>query len=135
MHRFLKFIVIGGMNTAIDWGILNILLVITGTQSVWGYAICKTIGFSVAVANSYFFNKRWVFRDTKKYSMGQVGSFVFVNLIGLAINAGIASFVVQTGGWGISFILCANLGAAFATGASLIWNFAGYRLLVFRSKV
>jgi hypothetical protein len=63
-----------------------------------------------------------------------------VNLIGLAINVSIAAAVLTAcrgflvpGQW--QFLICSNFGAAAATLVSLVWNFTGYRLFVFKTKV
>ena len=137
MRRFAKFLVVGTMNTAIDWGILNILLMTSRTETVLGFAICKIIGFTVAMTNSYILNKKLVFQDNQKVSAKQASVFVMVNLIGLAINVSIAVAVLTAcrgflvpGQW--QFLICSNLGAAIATIASLLWNFWGYRRLVFK---
>jgi len=55
-------------------------------------------------------------------------------LIGLAINSGIVyaitTFVPPT--FVDSQKLWANLAKVLATGISLVWNFTGYRLIVFK---
>ena len=61
-------------------------------------------------------------------------TFGIVTLIGLAINSGIVyaitTFVPPT--FVDSQKLWANLAKVLATGISLIWNFTGYRLIVFK---
>lgn len=140
MRSFIKFLVIGAMNTAIDWGILNLLLILFGIRTTHGFVVAKVIGFTAAMINSFIWNRQWVFRDAGKPSLRQVGLFILVNLIGLAINTGIATVVLGVcntrlaiGEW--QFLICSNIGAAVATGASLLWNFTGYRLFVFRNRV
>jgi len=62
--------------------------------------------------------------------------FAIVSIIGLLINIGIvslASYYLVGGKWGIENAdLLKNVAKILATVVSLIWNFIGYKLLVFR---
>lgn len=64
--QFWRFFLIGLMNVFIDLAVLNLLILITGVgrTGVW-FTVFKAISFTVAVINSYYFNRRWVFRDRK----------------------------------------------------------------------
>ena len=57
-----------------------------------------------------------------------------VSTIGLFINVGALSLIVNSIGapGAVSPALWANIGALIATAASLIWNFLGYKFIVFR---
>lgn len=133
--QFSVFVIIGGVNTAIDFAVLNIEIKITGITSGFGLFILNTISFLVAVINSYFMNKYWTFQDIAKKQEGtKFAQFMSVSLIGSGINssivAGITTFIAPV--FGISPILWANVAKLFATGISLIWNFVGYKLFVFK---
>lgn len=56
-----KFFLVGTLNTFIDLGVLNILILITATAAGLFYSIFKTISFVGATINSYFWNKFWTF--------------------------------------------------------------------------
>src|SRR3989338_909332 len=62
-----KFGVVGGLNTFVDFGVLNLLIIMSSTTaiatSIWlgWFAIFKGISFIAAVINSYFWNKYWTF--------------------------------------------------------------------------
>ena len=170
-----KFVAVGGLNTLLDWGILNTLIFLSGIAAGWWYSIFKSISFIVAVINSYFWNKYWTFQETqintdytrtnpnsqyksvfspfKSVSSQSVSSqpaslkefarFFVVSLIGFGINIGIASFIVNVVNpinlmRSISSIAVitperwANIGAFLATIFSLVWNFIGYKFIVFR---
>ena len=129
--QFGKFATVGFLNTAIDFGILNLLIFLTNVTQGIQIVPLNAISFSVAVINSYFWNKKWVFDASKK---GNFVTFVLVTIIGLLINSGIV-YVITT------FIppvivssptLWANIAKALATAISLFWNFAGYKLIVFK---
>ncbi|MBL7053566.1 MAG: GtrA family protein [Candidatus Portnoybacteria bacterium] len=134
VKQFSRFLVIGFLNTAIDFTILNILMWWTGIYSGLSIILLNAISFSIAVFNSYFWNKYWTFKDKEKVEAKEFSQFILVTLIGLAINSGIIFGVTTLVSpmFGISPELWANLAKAAATGFSLIWNFAGYKMFVFK---
>ena|SRR3989344_3707882 len=129
-----KFIVIGGLNTFLDFGVLNFLMLSSGVATGAGYSGFKGISFIIAVVNSYFWNKYWVFESAGEKKKGEFLKFFIISAIGFGINVGIASFAVNFVGApaGIASNLWANIGAALAVVFSLIWNFLGYKFLVFK---
>lgn len=134
--QFGKFALIGFLNTGIDFAILNLLMWSFGIYSGSLLAFFNVVSFSVAVANSYFWNKYWVFRarETEDKAV-EFTKFLIVSIIGISINTLIVySFATYlTPLFGISPALWANIGKVLASGVSLMWNFAGYKLFVFRS--
>ena len=131
LWQFAKFAQVGVLNTAIDFGILNLLIFVTGITSGLSIIPLNAISFSIAIINSFFWNEKWVFKTKKEANFI---TFVVVTLIGLAINSGIVyaitTFVPPT--FVDSQKLWVNLAKVLATGISLIWNFTGYRLIVFK---
>ncbi len=129
-----KFAEVGVLNTFVDWGILNILMLLTSIVSGGYYLAFKGFSASLAIINSYIFNKVWVFEGKKQKALKEFSIFVVVSLIGVAINIGIAHLVVDVFGphFGIKGQLWANIGAFFATLFSMIWNFVGYKFVVFK---
>ncbi len=130
-----KFIVTGGLNTFLDFAVLNILMTSTAIFAGGWFSFFKAVSFSVAVINSYFWNKYWTFEAGNK-RRAEFMEFLLVSIIGLGINVVAASFLVryiQPIG-GVSAITWANIGALVATILALLWNFLGYKFLVFRKK-
>jgi putative flippase GtrA len=133
--QFSVFVIIGGINTVIDFSILNIEIKITGITSGSGLFVMNTISFLVAVMNSYFMNKYWTFHDvTKSHEETKFAQFITVSLIGSGINSsivyGITTHISPL--FAITPLLWANIAKLLATGISLIWNFIGYKLFVFK---
>jgi putative flippase GtrA len=135
-----KFVIVGIINTVIDFGVLNLLMLATDIATGAWYAVFKGISFLAAVTNSYFMNRFWTFKGTGQQNKGkEFAQFFAVSCVGFAINVGIASLVVnviagQLGSLAISDKLWANLGAATATAASMVWNFVGYKFIVFKKN-
>lgn len=136
LFQFYKFALVGVMNTLLDLSVLNALIVATGITSGWQFSLFKGISFIIAVTNSYFWNKLWTFQAKENGAAPvEFGKFLIVSLGGLAINVGIASFLVNVIGvpYGINPQIWASIAALAAIAITMFWNFAGYKLLVFRS--
>lgn len=133
--QFSKFVVVGLINTGLDFLVLNIEMMITGITSGPVMFILNSVSFSVATLNSYFFNKYWTFQDKDK---GQEGSkfslFLTVSIIGVIINGSVVYAITTFANpmFGLSETLWANFAKAAATGVSLFWNFIGYKFIVFK---
>lgn len=132
-----RFAVVGVINTAVDLAVLNTLIAVShrGRAGLL-YSLFKAISFLVAVLNSYWLNSRWAFRHTAAQNAGmQMGRFLSVSILGLAINVGTASWVAVfaepvrwLARWWPS--IAALAGAA----CGLAINFAGYKYLVFSPR-
>ena len=135
LKQFVKFVVVGVINTGIDFLILNIEMFFTGITSGSGMIVQNSISFGAATINSYYLNKRWTFEDRETQKEGvKFSQFIIVSLVGISINGGIVyaitTFINPL--FGISPQLWANLAKVAATGISLIWNFIGYKFIVFK---
>lgn len=132
-----KFAAIGAFNTFLDWGILNSLLLFTqksAGDSDPAVAFFKFFSFFVATVGSYFWNKNWTFESKNRSTAGEFGKFVLISTIGAFINVGI--FYIATHNIATTETITsgrlANIGAGLATIVSLVWNFLGYKFLVFK---
>lgn len=132
--QFSKFAVVGVMNTAIDFGVLNILIFATGVRGGAALALLNSISFAVATTNSYLWNKFWTFRDKNSAKAVEIGQFLAVSIVGLGINSGVV-YLVSTfvdPMFGLAPAMWVNVAKVLATGFSLIWNFIGYKFIVFK---
>src|SRR5690348_3715899 len=117
--QFLRFVVVGIINTAINFIVLNLLSYIfhvtKGENIIW----ITAVAFIVATTNSYFMNKLWAFKDKSTGDGGRKPTlFLLVSLIGLAINAGIVYLITTYLHplFGLSGQLWLNAAAVVATG-------------------
>jgi putative flippase GtrA len=135
LKQLIKFVIVGGINTGIDFAVLNIEMILTGIASGPGMLVLNSISFSVATTNSYFMNKRWTFEDKGAEKSGvKFSQFLAVSIVGIIINGGIVYLITSftTPLFGLSPQLWANVAKLLATGISLIWNFIGYKFFVFK---
>ncbi len=138
MFQLSKFVAVGFLNTAIDFGILNLASIITGVTSGLLIGGFNVPGFIVAAINSYVWNKAWVFRSAghnRQAFFKNFPRFAIVTILGLLINTGIVvafTSVLHPLG-NISPKTWLNISKVLATCISLLWNFLGYKFLVFVS--
>lgn len=144
-----KFGVSGVLNTFLDWGVLAFLTYIFSTRyavdtekvifaGITFYAVFKGIAFIIANINSYYWNKFWTFAAvTSKKTREEYMQFLLVSLIGFLLNTGLATLVFK-------FMVSGSLmnksqaeifGAAVGSVVVFIWNFLGYKFIVFKPKL
>lgn len=127
--QVLRFGIVGGANTLIDFGVFNVLVLVSDHPVGMGLLGCNTAAFLCASLNSYFANRSWTFAGRNAASLNEFGAFFGITSVGLLINSVV--LWVLAGGLPGS-LLSIILAKAGATGVSMIWNFCGYRLLLTR---
>lgn len=136
MFTFIRFGLIGLLNTAIDFGVFNLLIVLFGLSASDSsrYAIFKSISFTVAVIHSFFLNKHWVFKNKTSINTHQVGKFFAINIVGLVINTLIGSsiFALTSNNSLFSPHAWANISALCAVALTFTFNFLAYKFIVFK---
>jgi putative flippase GtrA len=138
LHKIAKFMMVGVLNTGIDFFIFNTLIIFTGLDTGVPITLFKSFSFLCALFNSYELNRLWTFDDEAAPSRTgrEFGRFAMVTLIGFFINVGTTSGIVATVHplFGLSQIRWDNVAAIIATALNLAWNFVGYKIFVFGSK-
>jgi len=135
MRQFAKYVAAGFLSASIDFGVLNILLAYFGVTAGAGYALSKGTSFIFGNINAYLWNRYWVFEGGSAQGMGQeYGRFLIVSIIGFLLNVGISSAIVNliSPQFGVSAAGWANLAAVLAAAIGILWNFVGYKLIVFK---
>ncbi|MDP3772576.1 MAG: GtrA family protein [bacterium] len=129
-----RFGAVGVLNTVIDFGVLNLLSIVTGFTAGFLIAGVNVPGFLLGATNSYFWNKLWVFakKDNQPF-FHDLSKFAIVTILGAVINGGIVGGVTVLIHSGVAPAILLNAAKAGATIITLVWNFVGYKLFVFRS--
>jgi putative flippase GtrA len=134
--RFLRFAFVGLVGAVIDFGIFNLLSSVMRVNA----SIAQAISFSCAVASNFVWNRYWTYPDSRsKPISSQLGQFLVVSVIGLAIRTPLFGFLekVLTDVFtrmlpaGSSFspvFLAHNLSLAIAIVVVMMWNFIANRL-------
>ena len=121
--QFIKFNCVGVLNTLVDFAVYTLLC----NLGLY-YMLSQVISYSCGMVNSYVCNRLWTFREERGRTRGEFLKFALVNLASLGVSLGVL--------W-----LCRNvLGIqsdlwckAVATPASVLVNFIGNKLFVFKS--
>ena len=82
--RFARFILVGLLNTLVDFGLMNSFTQVFRIPLV----IAQALSFSIAVACSYLLNRVWIYPEAIGGSMKeQFPKFVAINLLGLGVRS------------------------------------------------
>lgn len=135
IYSFGKFGETGGLNWLVDFGVLNLLILLTGVNAGLMYSVFKGTSFVAANTNSYLWNKFWVFeKGTNKKVGTELTKFVVASIAGLALNVVVASFARYVGPnlYSLDGTVWANLAAAVGSITAMIFNFLLYKFWVFK---
>lgn len=127
----IRFAFIGGINTAIDFVVLFILVGL-GVPTL----ISNIISTSTALTFSFFANKKFTFKATNKITRTQVLQFLGITLTGLWLIQPVIIFTVQFlfSGIALDAYVVLFIGKFLATIVTLVWNYLLYRAFVFKKE-
>lgn len=125
-RQFVMMVVIGVVNTVVDFGLVNVLYPLG-----WNAYVAVTVAFVIATAVSYLLNRRYTFGLSARGMNAREGTtFLLVNLAALVVTY-VAVWAADR--WfGPLDQTTLNIAKLAATGVILLPKFAGYRDLVFR---
>ena len=124
MIQFLKFSLIGILNTGIHYGIFFVLFRFAGLH----YLVASTMGYCAGLINSFILNKKWTFRTKGTRIDIEFMKFIVVNLISLLVNVGSLSYFVS------AMHIMPELGQLFAIAFSMTANFIGNKFWTFQTS-
>ena len=129
--QLFRFALVGGANTALDFGILFGLSFL-GTATLLANIISTTVAFCF----SFVANKKFTFKTTGTNLKREILLFTLVTLFGLwVLQSGVMLLtdpLITLTGWNEA--LCLFLVKCAATGVSLVWNYLLYSTVVFKHK-
>lgn len=79
--RFLKFLIVGIINTGITYIVYVLLRFLDLVPE-----LCNVIGYIVGVVNSFIWNKKWVFQARSGNTINEFMSFIAVFVVCYAIQ-------------------------------------------------
>lgn len=134
-----RFCIVGVINTAVDIVVLNGLIFLTGTGHTGPlFTFYKTISFAAALLNSYYMNSKWTFAGGDRgarSTVAQGAQFVVISVLSSVVNIASASYVATymkppSGLEHYWPTVAALVGTVF----SFVFNFIGYKYLVFSNR-
>ena len=120
--RFIKFNTVGVLNTAVDFAVFTLLI-----HAGLFYLASQICSYICGLINSYFLNRFWTFGYKGRFNITQALMFVLVNLVSLGTALGCLYLFRDV------FEIPLLLSKIIATVGSVTVNFAGNKLLVFKT--
>jgi len=135
-QQLAKYGLVGVLNTLLDFSVLNLLSYTFSVYSKTSLILINVFSFLAANINSYFWNKYWTFQSSNKKVAGEFLKFFTVSVVGFLLNSAILWFftTIVKPAFGLSPQVWLNVVKLAATIIYLIWNFVGYKLIVFKNK-
>lgn len=133
VRQFVKFAIVGAVNTGVDWIVYYPVRILLGlwfpALSATGVRqIAKALSFIVSAMSNYAMNRKWTFRSKEKRVAAEAGKFMIVALGGLAINQIVFYLITDPLHWRDIF------GLIIATAAATLWNFFINRNWTFKNS-
>ena len=125
IFQFIKFSLVGMVNTAMDFGIFTFLNFLFGKEF---YRVAQTVSYSCAVLNSYYLNKSWTFQVGRRFNLIEMIKFLTINLLSLGISLYFLTLFHEKYHFEI---LWSKVGATFF---SIMMNFIGNKFWVFKTS-
>lgn len=127
----IRFIVVGGANTALDFGLL-FLFVNLGVNKI--FANYLSTGLSLIF--SFFANKSFTFKNKTKNAKKQFVLFLLVTITGLWVLQPIIIWAASNilGSYVTNENVVLFIAKLVATVGSLLWNYLLYSRLVFKES-
>jgi putative flippase GtrA len=131
--QFLRYCLVGGVNTIIDVSVLNALLWRFPTHNVQLLVAYNSVAYASGAVSSFFLNKYWTFQHKQRPTRREAGRFLLsvalelVSSNGLLWLAGMAlsPFIPNVTVWGnASKLLAVAVGAVLSYLIMRFWIFA-----------
>ncbi len=89
--KIIKFGLTGLLGMSIDFGTTWLCK----ERLKWNRYVANSCGFTLAVINNYWINRRWTFNSGNPFWLKEFGRFLIISLIGLLLNNIIIYFFHQ----------------------------------------
>ena len=92
--EFIRFGIVGVLNTLVDFGLLNILMFSFKINSGSWFIVLRSFTFMVGVLVSFSLNKNWTFKSNNEEQKKKFIKFIVVAFITLLINNVITGYLI-----------------------------------------
>ena len=86
VQQFLRFGLVGGVNTLVDLLILNVLLWVHPTQRTLLLVVYNSIAYGIGAVNSFVLNKYWTFERRQRTTVTELLRFALTTIVGIMVN-------------------------------------------------
>ncbi len=133
--QFLRFCVVGSLNTLVDVLAFNLLIWMFPTQDSGLLVIFNSLAYLIGAVNSFCWNKIWTFRQRSEASNVQIIRFALVTSLGIICNDAflwLATTIFMS--LSLTSILWLNVAKVCAIAGSVTVSYIGMRFGVFTKK-
>ena len=130
--QLMRFVMVGGLNTAIDIVLFNVLVWMFPTNDMYMLIVLNSLAYFMGAVNSFFLNKLWTFRQRSNASSGQVMRFMLVTSLGILCNDAflwLATTLLTS--LSLQSFIWTNVAKVVAIGGSVMVSYLGMRFSVF----
>ncbi|MER7443175.1 GtrA family protein [Micromonospora avicenniae] len=128
VHEALKFGIVGGINTVINYAVFNALALTVFEDGQLKATVIATV---VATITSYLMNRHWTYRDRPKSALKREYVLFFLfNATGLLIELGVLAAAKY--GLGVTSLLALNVAKTGGVLLATLFRFWSYRTFVFQ---
>ncbi|WP_407268622.1 GtrA family protein [Radiobacillus sp. PE A8.2] len=136
--QILQFSFIGILNAVVDIVSLNLLLFFWATNNPTTLIIFNTISYTLAILNSYIWNKKYTFRHNANSNYKEFGLFIIQAVIALLISnivfIGMIELIHSINMFHLPNIMVQNISKGTAMFLSSSASFIFMKYFVFRKK-
>lgn len=130
-----KHLLVGAAATVVDLKIFEFLVWIFSLSFVVSPIFSKGVSFLFSTTIKYWGNKHWAFEHFEKENrLKEISQFFVVTIVGLALD--VSAFFYFSNILGAQFnvpsALWTKLSVIFSAIVAALWNFLGYKFLVFK---
>jgi putative flippase GtrA len=131
--QFLRYCLVGGVNTGVDVLILNILLWRFPTHNVQVLVAYNSVAYTCGSVSSFFLNKYWTFRRTQRPAARELVRFaisvllevLYSNVLIWLAGKALQPFIPNVTLWGnASKLVAVVIGAVLSYCLMRFWTFA-----------
>lgn len=140
LKQFFGYGAVGLLNTAINFLLINVAIVLTGISNGPWFIFISFISFCIVVVHSFIWNKYLVFArqhasPTKLHH--EYAAFFGVSAASTVISLFLLNLLVNVIGppYGLGAHIWANVSLVILIPFSVVFNFLGYKLFVFKEAV
>ncbi|MFI5206235.1 MAG: GtrA family protein [Candidatus Paceibacterales bacterium] len=130
-----KHALVGAFATVVDLKLFELLIWAAGFFFFLNPIIAKSISFIASTLIKYWGNKYWAFGKHEKEDIHkELISFFIITIIGLLLDVGAFWYLSKVVGvhFEVSTHTWTQLSVIFAAIVAALWNFVGYKFLVFK---
>ncbi len=135
VYQGAKHLLVGAFATVIDLEIFELLVWVFSLAAVVSPIFSKGISFLISTSVKYWGNKHWAFGKFEKEELPkEIFQFFIVTVVGLGLDIGSFFYFTKIMGpqFGTPLSVWVELSVILAAIVAALWNFCGYKFLVFK---